>query len=54
MDGDVLEVVLVLLLAAEGQFRALVQLVGVAFPRDVHHDEVFAQLILVCVVQHTH
>ena len=38
----VLKMVLVLLLAAEGQFGALVQLVGVTFSRNIHHDEVLA------------
>lgn len=50
VDWYVLQVVLVLLLAAEGQFRALVQLVSITFPGDVHHDEVLTQLILVRVV----
>lgn len=50
MNRNVLEVVLVLLLATQGQLGALIQLVSVAFPRDVHHNEILTQLILVRVV----
>ena len=51
MNRNVLKVVLILLLAAESQFSALVQLVGVTFPRNVHHNEVFAQLVLVSIIE---
>lgn len=50
VDRNVLEMVLVLFLAAQRQFRALVQLVRVALPRDIHHDEVLSELILVSIV----
>lgn len=42
MERDVLEVIVVLLLAAESELGALVKVVGVALPRDVHHNEVLA------------
>ena len=51
VDRNVLEMVLILLLAAESKLGALVQLVCVAFPGNVHHYEVFAQLILIRLVQ---
>ena len=50
VDRNILEMVLVLLLAAQRQFRALVQLVRVALPGDIHHDKVLSELILVRVV----
>lgn len=53
MNRDVLKMVLILLLAAKCQLRALVQLVGIAFPGNVHHYEVLAQLVLVRVI-HPH
>lgn len=34
--------VIVLLFAAECQLGALIKLVGITFPRDIHHDEVFS------------
>ena len=49
----VLKVVLVLLLAAKGQLGALIQLISVSLSWNVHHDEIFAQLILVCII-HPH
>ena len=51
VNRDVLEVVLILLLAAESELGTLVELVGVAFARDVHHNEVLAELVLVKIVQ---
>jgi len=42
MKRDVLEVVVVLLLAAQSELSALVEVVSVALPRNVHHDEVLA------------
>lgn len=53
VDRDVLQMVLILFLAAERELGALVQLVRVALPGYVHHDEVFPELVLVQVI-HTH
>lgn len=53
MERNVLKVVLVLLLAAESQLGALIQLVSISFSWNVHHDEIFSQLILICVI-HPH
>ena len=39
---DVLDVVVVLLLAGECQLGGLVELISVTFTRDVHHDEIFS------------
>jgi len=49
----VLKMVLILLLAAESQLGALVQLVSIAFPGNIHHYEVLAKLVLVRVI-HPH
>ena len=49
----VLKMVLILLLAAESQLGALVQLVSIAFPWNIHHYEVLAKLVLVRVI-HPH
>jgi hypothetical protein len=46
-------VVLILLLAAQRELGTLIKLIGVAFSWYVHHDEVFAQLVLVEVI-HSH
>ena len=51
MDRNVLKMVLVLLLAAECEFGALIQLIGVAFPGNIHHYEVFTQLVLIRLIQ---
>jgi hypothetical protein len=51
MNRNILKMVLVLLLAAEGELRTLVQLVSIALPRNVHHDEVLPKLVLVRLVQ---
>jgi len=53
MEWNVLKMVLVLLLAAESQLGALIQLVSISLSWNIHHDEVFTQLILVCVI-HPH
>ena len=45
--------VLILLLAAQRQLCALIELVSVALPRYVHHDEVLTKLVLVSVI-HAH
>ena len=45
VQADVLQVVFILLLRAQREFGALVELVGVAFARDVHHDQVFAVVV---------
>lgn len=50
MDWNVLKMVLVLLLAAEGQLGALVQLISVALTRYVHHNEVLTELVLIRVI----
>ena len=47
VDRNVLQMVLILLLAAKGELRAFVKLIGVAFPGNVHHDKILAQLVLV-------
>jgi len=49
----VLKMVLILLLAAESQLGALVQLVSIALPGNIHHYEVLAKLVLVRVI-HPH
>ena len=43
--------ILVLFLAAESQLSAFVQLISIAFSRNVHHDEVFSQLVVVSVIE---
>jgi hypothetical protein len=45
VNRNVLHVVVVLLLAAQGQLGRLVQLIGITFTRDVHHYEVLAHLL---------
>lgn len=50
VNWNVLQMVLVLFLAAQSQLSALVKLVSVAFSRNVHHNEVLTQLVLVRVV----
>ena len=52
VDRDVLQVVVILFLARQRQLRALVQLVGVALTRYVHHDEVLLISIVTMVVLH--
>lgn len=53
VDRNVLQVVLILLLAAESELGTLIKLVGVALAGDVHHNEVLTKLILIKVV-HSH
>ena len=50
VNWNVLQMVLVLFLAAQSQLSALVELVSIAFSWDVHHNEVLAKLVLVRVV----
>lgn len=49
VDRNVLHVVVVLLLATQGKLRRLVQLVGISFPWDVHHYQVLAHLLKICL-----
>ena len=42
LNRDVLDVVVVLLLAGQRQLRGLVELISVTFTRDVHHDEILS------------
>ena len=50
VNWNVLQVVLVLLLAAECKLSTLIQLICVALTRYVHHDEVLTELVLVRIV----
>ena len=50
VDWNVLQVVLVLLLAAECKFSTLIQLICVSLARYVHHNEVLTELVLVRIV----
>ena len=54
VDRNVLQMVLILLLAAKGELCALVKLIGITFPRDVHHYEILTQLVLVRDVVEPH
>jgi hypothetical protein len=51
VERDALEVVVVLLLAAESEFGALVQLVGIAFSRDVHHQQLVHEILLLLTLR---
>ena len=42
--------VLILLLARESKLGALVELVSISFPRDIHHYEVFTANVKLCVL----
>ena len=42
MDRYILQMILVLFLAAESKLCAFVQLISIAFTWNVHHDEVFS------------
>lgn len=45
VDRNVLNVIIVLLLTAKCKLCRLIELVSVAFARDVHHDQVFSLII---------
>lgn len=47
MDRYVLQMVLILLLAAKRELCTFIELIGIAFTRDIHHDEVLTQLVLI-------
>jgi hypothetical protein len=42
MNRYVLNVIVILLFAAECQLRALIKLVCISLPRNIHHDKVFS------------
>ena len=50
----ILEVVIILFLATEGELCAFVELVGIAFSRDIHHQEVFTHVVefIICDCVH--
>ena len=50
VNWNVLQMILILFLAAQSQLGALVKLISVAFSRNVHHDKVLTQLVLIRVV----
>ena len=50
VDWNVLQMVLVLLLAAESELGTLIELICVALTWNIHHDEILTELVLVRIV----
>lgn len=47
MDRDILQVVIILLFAAQSKLRRLVELVSVTFSWNIHHKEIFPDIFYI-------
>ena len=50
LDRNVLDMIIVLLFTTEGKLRTFIQLIGIAFSRDIHHDEIFSHLVKLTIL----